>query len=218
MNFNILSNCRRVVVTGIGIVSPLGCGSINIYDKIIKSKSGISLLSSHINFNNNNINEIKVSANVPIGDGIEDYNEKLVFGRSVSREMSQFMQYAVYASDLALKNANIKNNNNEYIIPIDKDKFGVSISSAVGSLQEILDGEQTLRESPRRLSPFFVPRILNNLATGHVSVRHNCCGPGLSAATACAAGAHAIGDALNMIRLGYADRMLAGTILSFCLL
>lgn len=207
MNLNILSHCRRVVVTGIGIVSPLGCGNINIYNKILSSQSGISLLPSHININN----EINISANVPIGEGIEDFNEKKVFGRIVSRELSLFMQYAIYASDLALKNANlIDNNTNQIIENINKLNFGVSIASGIGSLQDICDSNDILETSYKKLSAYFIPKILINLASGHISIRHKLLGPCNSSVTACAASAHSIGDAVNYIRLGYADRMLAG--------
>lgn len=194
---------RRVVITGIGLVTPLGCGNVSVWEKVVSGESGIGLISNSAFVEKAGVH---VAATVPHGDLLSEFNEKRVFGRSVSKEQSKFIQYANYASDIALEHAGNPLLEKNY----DSTRAGVAIASGVGSLQEITDGSKVLEESYRKLSPYFIPKILINLAAGQVSVRHKLQGPCHSAVTACAAGAHSIGDAANFIRLGYADLMLAG--------
>ena len=194
---------RRVVVTGVGLVSPLGCGSRNVWDNLIAGHSGIDVLPEAAFVAAAGIH---VAAKVPLGENPHEYDEKRAFDRLVGKEQSQFIQYANYAADIALAHAG----DPLHTTNIDRTRVGVAISSGVGALQEVVDGHSILENSYRKLSPFFIPKILINLAAGQVSVRHGLQGPCHSTVTACAASAHSIGDALNFIRLGYADMMLAG--------
>ena len=149
---------------------------------------------------------VHVAATVPHGDLLDEFDERRIFGRIVSKEQSKFIQYANYASDIALQHAG----NPLVSATYDATRAGVAIASGIGSLDEITGAAKTLDQSYRKLSPYFIPKILVNLAAGQVSVRHKLQGPCHSAVTACAAGAHSVGDASNFIKLGYADLMLAG--------
>lgn len=203
-------NCnRRVVITGIGIVSPLGCGNELIWQRLLQGKCGISKVKEDSNILKIHgiTTPIKVYAVVPRGIDINngEYDEEKIFGRTMSKEYSTFIQYAMYASDLAIKHANIDIKN------IDKDNFGVAIGSGgIGSLDDIIESNKLLDTSFKKLSPYFIPKVLSNMPAGQVSIRHSLRGPIHSNSTACAAGLNSIGDAYNFIKYGYADSMLAG--------
>ena len=200
---------KRIVITGVGFVCPLGCGHEVVWRNVISGKHGISHLPDALLVNGT---AVSVAGFVPRGTCESDddlsYNEEAVFGRPVSKELAKFSQYAILAADLALDSGALK--------PSEMSKFaldrsGVSIASGgIGSLHDIVESSRLLDQSFKKLSPYFVPKILSNLAAGHVSIKHNFRGPVTSVSTACAAGTHSIGDAFNYIRLGYADRMLAG--------
>ena len=150
---------------------------------------------------------ITVNAKVPRGIDVNngEYDEEVVFGRTMSKEYSTFIQYALYASDLAIKNANMDLNNT------DKESFGVAIGSGgIGSLEDIIESNKLLENSFKKLSPYFIPKVLSNMPAGQVSIRHRLCGPIHSNSTACAAGLNSIGDAYNFIKYGFANSMLAG--------
>ena len=139
---------------------------------------------------------------------LTSYCEKAVFGRSVSKELSVPTQFGVLASDLALAHAG-----NPLASKKSKDleRAGVVMATGgVGSLADIISASDSLNQSIRRLSPYFIPKVLTNMAGGHISIRHGLKGPSLAPSTACAASSHAVGEAYNLIRLGYADLMLAG--------
>lgn len=192
---------RRVVVTGIGAVSPLGCEIEHVWRRILRGDCGITVVSESLS------SDIKVYGKVPTGEDEHSYNPAKVFGRDVSKELSNFLQLGIYASDLALKHANFPQFNSDN----ESDRAGVAIATGgMGSIQDIVATSKNLDASYRKVSPYFVPKILGNMAAGHVSIRHKFRGPLHSVSTACAAGSHAIGDAYNFIRLGYADVMLAG--------
>ncbi len=153
---------------------------------------------------------------VPRGTAPGCFNEKEIFGRSVSKEMSLVSQFAVYAADMALKNAGISSTNQSLKCvrsgsDICMTRVGVSIGSGgIGPLVDINETQKALNASYKKVSPYFVPKILVNMPAAQVSIRHGLKGPVHAVATACAAGSHSIGDAFNFIRLGYADMMLAG--------
>jgi 3-oxoacyl-[acyl-carrier-protein] synthase II len=161
---------------------------------------------------------VHVAGFVPRGSGPNCFNEKEVFGRSVSKEMALVSQFAAFASDIALSNAGLTSSNQTLKsnacgveIPINMDRVGVSIGSGgIGSLVDINETQKALNVSYKKVSPYFVPKILVNMPAAQVSMRHGLRGPVHAVATACAAGSHSIGDAFNFIRLGYADMMLAG--------
>lgn len=190
---------RRVVVTGYGLVTPLGCGGYNIWQHLICGQTGISSIVV------DGVDHISVGAKVPKGPDMKDgFDEMKIFGRRMGKELALFTQYAMYASDLALASTQLSKAN------IDSNRSGVCISSGIGAIDDIIEGQVSFQSGYKKLSPYFVPKVLSNMAAGHISIRHGLKGPNHSVATACAAGGHAIGDAFNWIRLGYADMMLCG--------
>lgn len=204
-----MTKVKRVVVTGIGAVTPLGCGIEFIWKRLLDGYCGISSLDIQINEDI----PIKVLAKVPRGKNVYEFDSEKAFGHSLGKEHSSFIQYAMLASDLALINANLMDRNDPCKIShsLNQLKFGVAIASGgIGSLQDIVESSRNLEKSYKKISPYFISKILTNMAAGNVSIRHGLKGPLHSVATACAAGAHAVGDAYNFIRLGYADAMLAG--------
>ena len=194
---------RRVVVTGLGIVSPLGVGVETVWDKLIGGHSGISQIQSF------DVSDLpaKIAGQVPIGsreDGKFDAAEWVE--RKELKKMDTFIAYAMAASQQAVSDAGIETGDDEAL-----DRIGVMIGSGIGGLPGISEGTLTLQEKgPRRLSPFFIPANLINLASGYVSIHYGFRGPNHSVVTACATGTHAIGDAARLIMFGDADAMVAG--------
>jgi 3-oxoacyl-[acyl-carrier-protein] synthase II len=208
-------SARRVVITGVGLVSPLGCGHEAVWRKLRANRHGITSLDErgfHVAGSG-----VTVGAFVPRrqkdsngDDDADGYDEERVFGRIVSRELALATQYALYASDLALEHAGFPSSS-RLELPCGGLRAGAAIASGgIGSLHDIIEGHGSLTASYKKVSPYFVPKVLMNMAAGHVSMRFGLKGPVTSVATACAAGAHSVGDAFNYIRLGYADMMLAG--------
>ncbi|XP_015881492.3 3-oxoacyl-[acyl-carrier-protein] synthase, mitochondrial isoform X2 [Ziziphus jujuba] len=211
-----LVHSRRVVVTGLGMVTPLGCGVDTTWKRLIQGDCGIRALSPEDLGMNNFDREAqlhayeqltsKVAAIVPSGTNPGDFNVDLWLNSKEHRSIARFIGYALCAADEALKDAKW--------IPTDqeqKEKTGVSIGGGTGSISDILDAARMICEKRiRRLSPFFIPRILINMASGHVSMKYGFQGPNHAAVTACATGAHSIGDAARMIQFGDSDVMVAG--------
>jgi 3-oxoacyl-[acyl-carrier-protein] synthase II len=188
---------RRVVITGVGLVSPLGCGNEDIWRKLTYGLSGISELDIHLQVTGTGVSVAGVVPRSNDSSKKDHYDEELVFGRSVSKELAGFCQFAAYASDLALFDAKLspKTMSMEQL-----DKAGVAIASGgIGSLQDIVESSRNLDRSYKKVSPYFVPKILSNMAAGQVSIRHKFRGPVTSVSTACAAGTHSIGDAFKYI-------------------
>ena len=189
---------RRVVVTGAGVVSPLGCGAESVWLNVLSSKSGIKKFELIENWNFG----ISVAAMVPLGDQVGEYNEKLYSSKSTAK----CTQFALRAAELAIVTANFSNNS------FNGNRFGVALGSGIGALEDVVEGSNMLAQSIKKLSPYFIPKVLVNMAAGNISLKYGLKGPCHSTVTACAASAHSIGDAYNFIRLGYADGMLAGII------
>ena len=209
---------NRCVITGIGLVSPLGCGKEKVFRKLIMGGSGIKRLPDHMRAANMDVEAIGM---VPSIDEDEDgFDEKSVFGRSMSKEMTRSTQFGIYAADMALKDAQLESCkalekgdwDMKAFSPYDRTRVGIVMATGgVAALSDIANSYNIVESgSTRRLSPYFIPKILLNMTAGHISLRHGMQGPSLSASSACAASAHAIGDAYNLIRLGQADMMLAG--------
>jgi 3-oxoacyl-[acyl-carrier-protein] synthase II len=194
---------RRVVVTGLGMVSPLGCGVETTWTNVIGGKSGIARIA---NFQVDDL-ACQIAAQIPRGPASEgkfqpdDWMEP-----KESRKVDPFIVYAMAAADQALDDADWHPQTDE-----DQTASGVLIGSGIGGLEGIEEAAITLRDrGPRRISPFFIPGRLINLASGQVSIRHHLRGPNHAVVTACSTGAHAIGDASRLIGLGDADVMVAG--------
>lgn len=192
---------RRVVITGIGLVTPIGTGEgYLVFQRLIDGCNGVSPIAVSNNCN------VSVAAAVPLGKAPWEFDDSLY--KPQERETSKFIRYALHASNLALKNAGIEEVGQFY----SPNRCGATVGNGgIGSLPEITSSYCNLQQSYKKVSPYFVPKILVNMAAGHVSMQHGLKGPVHSVATACAAGAHSIGDAYNFIRLGYADLMLSGS-------
>ena len=194
---------RRVVVTGMGIVSPLGVGVEHVWKRLINGESGISAIES---FDTTELTA-KVAGQVPAGPAAEgklDLSEWIPVKEI--KKMDRFIHHGIVAATQAMQDSGWEPRTEE-----EKCASGVMIGSGIGGLQTIYDASITVHEGrARRLSPFFIPSALINLISGQVSIKYGLKGPNHSAVTACATGVHAIGDAARLIAFGDADVMVAG--------
>ncbi|MCC0005779.1 MAG: beta-ketoacyl-ACP synthase II [Methylobacteriaceae bacterium] len=194
---------RRVVVTGLGLVSPLGGGVETSWRRLIAGENGFGRMQGF------EIDDLacQIAAHVPRGDGSNGtFNPDQWMEPKEQRKVDDFILYAMAASTEALRDANWKPETYEQQI-----STGVMFGSGIGGLSGIADTALLLKErGPRRVSPFFIPGRLINLASGYVSIEHGLKGPNHAVVTACSSGAHAIGDAARLIALGDADVMVAG--------
>ncbi|KAK9924434.1 hypothetical protein M0R45_032801 [Rubus argutus] len=211
-----LLHSRRVVVTGLGLVTPLGCGVESTWKRLIEGDCGVrGLTLEDLKMNGFDAETqlytfdqltSKVAAIVPCGTNSGEFNEDLWLNSKEYRSIARFIGYALCAADEALKDASWMPTE-----PEQKERTGVSVGGGTGSISDILDAAQLICEKRiRRLSPFFIPRILINMAAGHVSMKYGFQGPNHAAVTACATGAHSLGDATRMIQFGDSDVMVAG--------
>ena len=194
---------RRVVVTGIGLLSTIGNNLNNTWSNLINGKSGIKKI------NHFDVSELpcKIAGYISNNPEDEDYfnAESLIDAKDIKRN-DRFIQYGLVAAKMAYDDAGLSNLSDE-----NKLKAGVSVGSGIGGLETIYDGSITINEkSPKKLSPFFIPSSLVNLLSGQISIKFGLKGPNHSVVTACATGAHSIGDASEMIKRGAADVMIAG--------
>lgn len=195
---------KRVVVTGMGIVSPLGCGVSHVWQALLQGKSGISRLDEEI------VEDIacKVAGQVPSieDDPLHGFDPSVAIPSKERKKMDRFIEFAMVAAQEALSQAGW--------FPEDqaeRERTATVIATGIGGFNEIANAVRTTdTRGPRRLSPFTIPSFLANLAAGHVSIAHGFRGPIGAPVTACAAGAQAIGDAARMIRAGEADIALCG--------
>ena len=193
---------RRIVVTGMGLVTPLGAGVDTNWRRLIAGESGLGSIQS---FDVSDL-PVKVAAQVPIGGDEGFFDPERWVPAKDRRKMDDFIVYALGAACEAVEDSGWKPDREE-----DLERTGVMIGSGIGGLPGIYDASVTLYEKgPRRVSPFFIPSTLINLASGHVSIRFGFKGPNHAAVTACATGAHAIGDAARLIQYDDADVMIAG--------
>src|ERR1700678_1774022 len=194
---------RRVVVTGLGMVSPLGCGVEPTWKRILNSESGAKKIDT---FDVSDLTS-QIACVIPRGDGTDgtfDPNQWMEL--KDQRKVDDFIIFAMGAARQALDDADWHPASEE-----DKCATGTMIGSGIGGLSGIADTAILLKEKgPRRVSPFFIPGRLINLASGYVSITHGLKGPNHAVVTACSTGAHAIGDAGRLIALGDADVMVAG--------
>lgn len=186
---------RRVVVTGVGLVSPLGVGTRETWDGLVAGRSGAGRITR---FDASDFSS-RIACEVRGFDPL-DYAD-----RRDARKMDTFIQYALAAALFAAEDAGLET-------PLaDPDRVGVVISSGIGGFETIeREHRKLLEKGPRRISPFFVPAMVVNLAAGWVSIRLGARGPNSAMATACSAGAHAVGEAFRLVRHGHADVMVAG--------
>jgi len=194
---------RRVVVTGLGMLSPLGCGVEHTWRRLLAGESAASKIERF------EVSDIpaKIACQVPRGDGANGtYNPDQWMEPKEQRKVDEFIVYAMCAARQALEDAGWKPQT-----PEDQNATGVMIGSGIGGIEGIAETAITLKErGPRRVSPFFIPGRLINLASGYVSIEFGLKGPNHAVVTACSTGAHAIGDAARLIAFGDADVMVAG--------
>jgi 3-oxoacyl-[acyl-carrier-protein] synthase II len=194
---------RRVVVTGLGMLTPLGCGVEATWKRIVNGESGARKVDSF------EVSDLpsKIACIIPRGDGSNGtYNPDQWMEPKEQRKVDDFIVYAMCAARQAIEDSGWKPES-----PEDQCSTGVMIGSGIGGVEGIAETAILLKErGPRRVSPFFIPGRLINLASGYVSIEFGLKGPNHAVVTACSTGSHAIGDAGRLIALGDADVMLAG--------
>jgi len=201
---------RRVVVTGIGLVTPLGCGREVVWERLLAGQSGLGSIE---HFETEDM-ACRVAGLVPRKDGRGGgrageagvFDPDTVMSPRDQRRVDDFILYGIAAADEAIADSGWVPQSEE-----DKYRAGVMIGSGIGGLETTYDASILLHEKgPRRLSPFVIPGMLINLASGQVSIKHGLKGPNHAVVTACSTGAHAIGDAARLVSRGDADLMVAG--------
>ncbi len=193
---------RRVVVTGLGLVTPLGIGVPHVWKRLIAGDSGIQKITS---FDTLDL-PTKIAGQIPRGIEAGSLNVEDFVPLKDQKKMGDFILYALAATAEALKDANWAPQDQESL-----ERTGVLIGAGIGGLLEIANNAIALEShGPRKVSPFFIVSSLINLASGQVSIKHGFKGPNHSVVTACASGSHAIGDAARLIQFGDADVMVAG--------
>ena len=194
---------RRVVITGLGMVTPLACGVEQTWSRLLAGQSGAGLITR---FDASNV-LTKYACEIPRGDGSDGtFNPDDWMEPKDQRKVNDFILYAMCAAVQAVRDAGW-----EPETDAERWRTGVMIGSGIGGLSSIAETAVLIKEKgPRRVSPFFIPGALINLASGQVSIRFGFQGPNHAVVTACSTGAHAIGDAARLIQWGDADVMLAG--------
>src|ERR1700675_3109154 len=194
---------RRVVVTGLGMVTPLGCGVDVTWTRILNGQSGARKIEA---FEVADLSS-RIACVIPRGDGSDGtFNPDQWMEPKDQRKVDDFIIFAMCAARQALDDADWHPSTEE-----DRCATGTMIGSGIGGLSGIADTALLLKErGPRKVSPFFIPGRLINLASGYVSIEHGLKGPNHAVVTACSTGAHAIGDASRLIMLGDAEVMVAG--------
>ncbi|MBI1748183.1 MAG: beta-ketoacyl-ACP synthase II [Acidobacteria bacterium] len=186
---------KRVVVTGIGLITPVGVGTEATWEALMAGKSGVGLITKYdmTDF------PVKIAAEVRGFDPLQ------FIDRKNARKMDTFIHFAMAATSLALQDSGLK------ITSENDERVGVYIASGIGGFRTIEHEHiELLKNGPRRISPFFIPASIINLAAGQVSIRYGAKGPNLATCTACSAGTHALGEAFKIIQRGDADVMIAG--------
>ena len=194
---------RKVVVTGMGLLTSIGNDKDSTWDNLINGKSGIKKITQ---FDVSNL-PTKIAGYINNNPDEENY-----FNQSASLDVrdinrnDRFIQYGLVAAKMAIEDAGINTLTDE-----EKLRTGVSVGSGIGGLETIYEGSLTINnQKPKKLSPFFIPSSLVNLLSGQISIKYGFKGPNHSVVTACATGAHSIGDSAEMIKRGAADVMIAG--------
>lgn len=188
-------NKKRVVITGIGVISPIGTGKQEYFDGLKEGRCGVDYITR---FDTEGF-DTKIAAEV------KDFDPTLYIDKKESRRMDRFTQFAVAASKMAVQDAGLNVNS------IDSSRFGVCIGSGIGGMETFENQYDTLKEKgPGRVSPFMIPMMISNIAAGNISIALNAKGPNTTIVTACASATNAIGEAFKTIQRGDADIMVTG--------
>jgi 3-oxoacyl-[acyl-carrier-protein] synthase II len=191
-----VSQPRRVVVTGVGLVSPLGIGTESTWEGLVEGRSGAAPITAFDT----------AQYSVKFGCQVKGFDPLNWIEKKEVKKADRFIQFAVAASDIALKDAGLKIG-----ADVPAERVGAYIGSGIGGFATIEAEHTTLLQSgPRRVSPFFIPASIINLASGWVSIRAGAKGPNSATCTACTSSAHAVGDSFRLIQRGDADAMIAG--------
>ncbi|NMC73636.1 MAG: beta-ketoacyl-ACP synthase II [Geobacteraceae bacterium] len=186
---------RRVVVTGIGVVSPLGTGNRKNWDALLAGESGIDRLTRF------DASDFPVQ----IAGEVKDFNPEDFIEKKEIKKMDLFIQYALAAAQFAMEDSGLQ------ITEENAERVGVLVGAGLGGLPTIEKYHTALLDGGyKKISPFFIPMLITNLAPGHISIKYGAKGPNVSSVSACATGTHSIGDAYQIIRRGDADAMIAG--------
>ncbi|EGL18904.1 MULTISPECIES: beta-ketoacyl-ACP synthase II [unclassified Paenibacillus] len=186
---------ERVVITGMGIISPLGNGVAPFWERLVQGQSGISRIDT---FDTTRYKS-------KIAGLVRDFDGEAIFGRKEARKMDRFCQFALAAADQALLDAELN------LDMTDRERVGVYVGSGIGGIGTLLEQNRVLLErGPERVSPTLVPMMISNMAAAMISIRHQALGPTMSPVTACSIGNTAIGEAFRTIRTGEADVIIAG--------
>ncbi|MDR0640669.1 MAG: beta-ketoacyl-ACP synthase II [Holosporales bacterium] len=191
---------RRVVITGMGAVSPLGRDVESLWDGIVSCRSGVRLIDT---FDTSDIAS-KIAGMIPLGEG--GFNADEYVSPAEQRKIDKFIVYAISAAEQAMEDSGFS-----ALTAEEKDRTAVLVGSGIGGVSRLYDTSVTLfSEGARRVSPFFIPSVLSNLASGHIAIRHRITGPNYSIVSACASGTHSIGEGFRFIRDGYIDYAVVG--------
>ena len=186
---------RRVVVTGVGLLTPLGIGTETSWEAIRAAECGIGPITQFD----------ATAFSCRIAGEVKGFDPANYIEKKEIKKMGRFIQFAIAAAECALKDSGLK------VTPENAEQVGVYIGSGIGGFEVIEREHQTLLEhGPRRISPFFIPATIINLASGYVSIRSGAKGPNSATATACTTSAHSIGDSFRLIQRGDADAMICG--------
>ncbi|MCP5112829.1 MAG: beta-ketoacyl-[acyl-carrier-protein] synthase II, partial [bacterium] len=186
---------RRVVVTGVGLLSSVGVGTEETWTALKQGRNGIGPITAFD----------PTDFNCRIAGQVNDFDPLQWVEKKETRKMARFIQFAIAATDFAMKDARF------HVPPAEADRVGVYIGSGIGGF-EVIEREHKvlLAKGPSRVSPFFIPATIINLASGYVSIRTGAKGPNSATATACTTSAHAVGDSFRIIERGDADAMICG--------
>lgn len=186
---------RRVVITGVGAVSPLGTGNQKNWDALVNGRSGTGLITRFDT----------AAFPVKVAGEVKDFDPEQFIDKKEVKKMDLFIQYAMAAAQFAMEDSGLQ------ITDENAERVGVLVGAGLGGLPTIEKYHSALLEGGyKKISPFFIPMLIINLAPGHISIKYGAKGPNLSSVSACATGTHSIGDAFHMIKRGDADAMIAG--------
>ena len=186
---------RRVVVTGVGLVSPLGTGNRKNWEALVAGRSGVGRITRFD----------ATDFPVQIAGEVKDFNPEAFIEKKEIKKMDLFIQYSLAAAQFAMEDSGLQ------ITEANAERVGVLVGAGLGGLPTIEKYHLALQEGGyKKISPFFIPMLITNLAPGHISIKYGAKGPNLSSVSACATGTHSIGDAFHMIARGDADAMIAG--------
>ena len=194
---------RRVVVTGLGALTPLGNTAEEFWTALVQARSGIGPITKF----DAHAKDAHGAYRYPtrIAGEVRNFDPLNFVDKKEARRLDPYLQYAVASAVMAVQDAGFD------LAKIDRDRFGVIVGSGIGGITTLLEGEHTLLEKgPERVSPFLIPMLIVNMSSGLISIRFGAKGPNTSVVTACATGNHAIGDAFKVIERGDADLMIAG--------